>query len=204
MAIATEEVTQWIVRLSHGDQRAAEVLWERYFAKLVHYARRKLGGLPRRAADEEDAALSAMHSFYRGMATRRFDVTDRDDLWKLLVTITARKACAQRRRHLAAKRGGGRVRGESVFRRADQGEDHEPGIGGVLGQEPTPEFASMVAEDCRAMLNHLGDDTLRNVALYTLQGYNTEEIAGKLGCVRRSVERKLERIRDKWSREVVP
>jgi DNA-directed RNA polymerase specialized sigma24 family protein len=204
MSAATEEVTQWVVRLSRGDQQAAQVLWERYFAKLVHYARRKLGGLPRRAADEEDAALSAMHSFYRGMAARRFAVADRDDLWKLLVTITARKACAQRRRHLAAKRGGGRVRGESVFQRADQGEDPEPGIGGVLGREPTPEFAGMVAEDCRALLDRLGDDALRNVALFTLQGYSTAEIAEKLGCVRRSVERKLERIRNMWSREAEP
>jgi len=158
--------------------------------------------LPCRVADEEDVALSAMNSFCRGMVGHRFDeVNDREDLWKLLVTITARKACKQRRLHYADKRGGGAVRGESVFLRVDDGEEHDHGIGQVLGEEPTPELANMVAEDCRHMLDSLGDETLRQVALLTLEGYNTQEIAEKLGCVRRSVERKLERIREKWSRE---
>jgi DNA-directed RNA polymerase specialized sigma24 family protein len=201
MSYATEEVTQWIVRLSRGDERAAQVLWEKYFDKLVRYARRKLEGMPCRASDEEDVALSAMNSFCRGMADRRFDeALGRDELWKLLVTITARKVCAQKRRHFAEKRGAGNVRGESVFLRTDDAE-RDDGIGQVLGSEPTPELANMVAEDCRRMLDGLGDETLQQVARLTLEGYSTQEIAEKLGCVRRSVERKLERIRDKWSRE---
>ena len=51
--MATDELSQWIVRLANGDQQAAQVLWQRYFDKLVRLARRKLGGMPRRAADEE-------------------------------------------------------------------------------------------------------------------------------------------------------
>lgn len=70
----------------------------------------------------------------------------------------------------------------------------------MLGEEPTPELACMVAEDCRLMLDGLEDETLRQVALLTLEGYNIQEIAEKLGCVRRTVDRKLERIREKWSR----
>ena len=160
----------------------------------------KLGGMPRRAADEEDVALSAMHSFCRGMADHRFDeVGDREDLWKLLVTITARKVCAKRR-HFAAKRGGGAVRGESAFFTTAADEENDQGIGGVLGREPTPELANMVAKDCRLLLDRLGDETLRRVAVWTLEGYSTQEIAEKLGCVRRSIKRKVERIREKWSR----
>ena len=106
----------------------------------------------------------------------------------------------QRRRHFAYKRGGGRVRGESVFGDVASGEPRNDGIGAVLGSEPTPDLANMVAEDCRLLLDSLGDETLRNVALWTLEGYSTQEIAEKLGCVRRSVERKLERIREKWAR----
>jgi DNA-directed RNA polymerase specialized sigma24 family protein len=202
---ATEEVSQWIARLTDGDSQAAQVLWEKYFAKLVRFARRKLDGIPLRSADEEDVALSAMHSFCRGMADHRFDqVNDRSELWKLLVTITARKACAQRRRQFAAKRGGGRVHGESIFHRVDQGEDQtDVGIGQILGHEPTPELANMVAEDCRRMLDGLTDPTLRQVAVWTLEGYTIQEIADRLKCVRRSVERKLERIRQKWAKENV-
>jgi RNA polymerase sigma factor (sigma-70 family) len=200
--MAGEEVTQWINQLSGGDQRAAQQLWEAYFHRLVSFARRKLEGLPLRAADEEDVALSAMHSFCRGMEQRRFDrVKDRDDLWKLLVTITARKASAQRRRQYAAKRGGGHVRGESVFHHPQQEDADSDGIGAILGEEPTPELACMVAENCQQMLDGLEDETLQQVALLTLEGYGPEEIGEKLGCVRRTVERKLERIRDKWSRK---
>jgi DNA-directed RNA polymerase specialized sigma24 family protein len=200
----THDITQILQGVWEGDDAAAEIIWRNYFEKLVRLARRKLDQVPRRAVDEEDVALSAMHSFYRGMEGGRFDcLSDRNELWKLLVTITARKACKYRRREYAAKRGGGQVRGESVFLRQEGGEGHEPGIGDILGDEPTPELACMVAENCNEALERLGDDTLRNIAVMTLEGYSTPEIAEKLGCVRRTVERKLERIRDKWSNEQI-
>jgi hypothetical protein len=40
-------------------------------------------------------------------------LADRDDLWRLLVLIMARKASAQMRRDRRQKSGGGRVVGES-------------------------------------------------------------------------------------------
>ena len=58
-------VTQWINRLKAGDPDAAQKLWERYFRRLVGLARKKLRSAPRRAADEEDVALSAFDSFCR-------------------------------------------------------------------------------------------------------------------------------------------
>ncbi len=144
-----------------------------------------------------------MHSFCRNVAEHRCDwVADGEDLWKMLVTITARKACALRRRQFAAKRGAGMVRGESAFLRPKAEEGRDEGIGAVLGEEPTPELAALVAEDCREMLDRLGEEALRQVALHALEGYSTGEIAEKLACTRRTVERKLERIREKWAREI--
>lgn len=202
---AAEQVTQWITKLGRGDPAAAELLWERYFSKLVQLARHELGATPRRAADEEDVALSAMHSFCRGLAEHRFpDLQNDDNLWKLLVTITARKACAERRRHHAQKRGGGHVRGESVFARLDPQQSEAEGIGAVLGREPTPELACMVADDCMRLLDRLGDETLRQVATLTLEGYSTAEIAGQLGILQRTVQRKLNTIREIWSQEILP
>src|SRR5262249_44003183 len=64
-----------------------------YFRRLVGLARKKLRAAPRRAADEEDVALSAFDSFCRGAEQDRFpQLHDRLDLWQLLVLLTARKA----------------------------------------------------------------------------------------------------------------
>ena len=184
-----------MMHLAEGDADAAQKIWNDYFGKLVRLARHKLDGIPRRDSDEEDVALSAMNSFYQGLAQHKFDhLHHRDDLWKLLVTITARKATARRRLYFAQKRGGGWVRGESIFGQPDEAE----GLVRILGAEPTPELAAEVAENCRKLLDQLPDETLRRVALWTLEGYRTEEIAEKLGCVRRTVERKLGRIREIW------
>ena len=88
-----DSVTVWIASLKAGDADAAQKLWQRYFETLVRLARDRLRGAPRTVADEEDAALSAFDSFVRGAARGRYPrLDDRDDLWRLLVTITARKA----------------------------------------------------------------------------------------------------------------
>jgi len=62
------------------------------------------------------------------------------------------------------------------------------------------ELADGVVESCKEMLDALGDPMLRQIAVWTLEGYSTREIGERLGCVRRTVERKLERIRDRWTK----
>jgi DNA-directed RNA polymerase specialized sigma24 family protein len=182
-------VTHWIGRLKAGDHQAAQPLWERYFERLVGLARGKLRGLPRRAADEEDVALSAFDSFCRGAEHGRFpQLRDRHNLWPLLVVITARKALDLRASERRQKRGGGAVRGEAAGYELEQ----------VIGSEPTPEFAAQVAEECQRLLGRLNDAQLRSVAQWKMEGYGNEEIAAKLGCVTRTVERKLRLIRDIW------
>jgi DNA-directed RNA polymerase specialized sigma24 family protein len=198
---AEDEVTRWLAQLGGGDPGAAQALWENYFAKLVRFARRKLRDVPHRTFDEEDVALSALFSFCRGMEEGRFDqLADRDELWKLLITITARKICAQQRHALRSKRGGGHVRGESVFCRADGREEAEAGIADVLGSEPTPELANMLVENTQQLLDSLQDESLAQIARMKLEGWPNDEIARELGCVRRTVERKIERIREKWAK----
>src|SRR6516165_3804153 len=104
---SSHSVSHWIGQLRAGDQVAAQHLWEGYFRRLVGLARCKLQGLPRRAADEEDVALSAFASFCHGVECGRFpQLADRNDLWRLLVTITARKAIHLARDERSQKRGG--------------------------------------------------------------------------------------------------
>ena len=46
----------------------------------------------------------------------------------------------------------------------------------------------------------LKDPGLRQIALWKLEGYTNPEIAAKLDCTVRTVERKLERIRAYWEK----
>ena len=188
-------VSRWLGDLKAGDPAAAQPLWERYFARLVGLARSRLR-LGRRAAahDEEDAALSAFQSFCDGAANGRFpQLSDRDDLWKLLVVITARKAGAHIEREARQKRGGGRV-----LSATDSADDI---FARVVSDEPTPEFAVMAAEECQRLLAKLDDDELRKVAVDRMEGYTNDEIAKRLGCARRTVARRLDFIRRAWEAE---
>ena len=74
----------------------------------------------------------------------------------------------------------------------------------MVGEEPTPEFAAQVAEECRRLLDRLDDETLRQVAVWKMEGYTNDEIAGRLDCSRRTVTLKLDAIRVIWSEEPAP
>jgi DNA-directed RNA polymerase specialized sigma24 family protein len=198
-------VSHWIDRLKAGDPAAAQPLWEGYFQRLVALARGRLEGVPRRAADEEDVALSAFASFCRGVERGRFpQLADREDLWKLLVVLTARKAAHLRRDQRRQKRGGGGVRGESALLPAGGDSGATPALEQVLGPEPTPAFAAEVAEQCQSLLGRLGDDELRAIARWKMEGDTNEEIAARLGCAVSTVERRLRLIRQTWEEEGEP
>lgn len=189
-------VTYWIGQLKRGDARAAQALWERYFQKLVRLAQQKLQGAPRRAADEEDAALLAFDSFCRGVEQGRFpQLADRDNLWDLLVIITARKAIDQRQYERRLKRGGGQVRGESALDQAAEGA----GLQQIESPEPDPAFAAELAEECARLLDRLDDAQLRTIAVRKMEGYTNSEIAAELGCALATVERRLQLIRRLWN-----
>ena len=94
------------------------------------------------------------------------------------------------------KRGGGQVQGESAW--LDGNTEPGPGIEQVVGPEPTPEFAAQVAEEYQRRLDGLGDSQLRSIALWKMEGHSNDEIAARLGCVPRTVERRLQVIRSLW------
>jgi DNA-directed RNA polymerase specialized sigma24 family protein len=197
---AEGSVSRLLGPLRAGDSAAVQQLWERYFRRLVGLARRRLQGAPRAAADEEDVALSAFDSFCRSAEAGRFPrLDDREDLWQLLVVMTARKAGHLVRRERRIKHGGGAVHHASALV-----EDEAAGLAEVVGREPTPEFAAEVAEECRRLLDRLGDAELRTVAVAKMEGYSNAEIAAQLGVVDRTVVRKVRVIRQLWQQKVNP
>jgi DNA-directed RNA polymerase specialized sigma24 family protein len=130
-------------------------------------------------------------SFCTAATQRRFPrLDDRDDLWRVLVTLTERKAADLRRRQRRQKRGGGRVAPEAD-RAGPEGDllDH------LAGAAPTPEFAALIAEEYRRRLEALPEEALRRVAVLKLESYSNQEIAGRIGLGLRSVVRELDLIR---------
>src|SRR5262249_54101877 len=86
-------VSRWLGPLQPGDPAAAQRLGERYFLSLVQLARQRLRQTPPRGADAEDVALSAFDSFFRNAEQGCFpELHDRNNLWRVLAVITARKA----------------------------------------------------------------------------------------------------------------
>ena len=60
---------------------------------------------------------------------------------------------------------------------------------------PSPRTAFIRTEDEQQILDALPDEVLRQIATLRSQGHTNDEIAMILGCARRTVERKVERIR---------
>jgi DNA-directed RNA polymerase specialized sigma24 family protein len=190
-----DPITRWMNQLIAGDRTAVQPLWEAFYRRLIALAQQRLRGMPQRMADREDVALSAFASFCRAAEQGRLpQLIDRDSLWSHLFIYTLRKAHSLLKRERAQKRGGGKVLNEAAL----EGAGGEPGLIEVLGREPTPEMAAVVAEEYRRLLDRLPDAELRSVAQWKLEGYTNDEIAAKFGCVRRTVERMLHLIRGHW------
>ena len=189
-----------------GDRRPAGPLWERYFTRLVQLARTRFARTPTAAASAEDVALDAFASFCRRAEADGFaHLSDRDDLWQILVVLAFRKRCNQIQYERRKRRQpiGGRVFVASALGQ----DDGEAGalLSNMLGREPEPAIVVQAAEECRRLLAELGDEEQpRQVALWKMEGFTNEEIAAQPGRSLPTVERKLARIRRLWHKELTP
>ena len=96
------------------------------------------------------------------------------------------------------------MRGESAL-----GQSDEQMLAQVVGDTPTPEFAAMMAEQWRVLLDLLDDKPrpgppLRELALRKMEGYTNAELAEQFDCSKRTIERGLCLIRGKWKDESGP
>lgn len=193
-------VSEWLRQLEVGESSASEALYQHFCARLHEFARQRLPARVRRGYDEEDVAVSAFNSLFLGVRGQRLSLRARTDFWRLLLKIAERKIAHRIRYELRDKRDLRRLVEDSVFaaepvRGCRQTSN---GSAGLESREPTPEFAAEVAETCDTMLAALPDDVSRKTALLKLENHTDEEIAGKLGCTRRTVQRKLVVIRRTW------
>lgn len=191
---STPSVTTWIGLLRSGDQAAAESLWRRYYAVLIELARAHLAKQLPPDVDAEDIALAAFTDFCRGAKAGRFpQLANREDLWKLLLTLTLRRARDAARRATRERR--------DYRRTVSAGELFdlpEADLDRLAGDAPDPALAAEVADELRFLLARLPGEDLRSVARELLAGYTAPEVALRLGCSLRTVERRWQRIRQFW------
>lgn len=184
------EFESLLTAMQQGDEIAFGAFFETHYERIVRYAKKRIGTFPLRVADEEDIAISAMNSLFRNIEENRYDIQNSMELWKLLVTITNRKLSKQRHAHFAQKRGGGKVRGDSIWQNSGSQED--------FVQRPQGGEMEWI-ETTDVLFQRLDDPKAREVARLLLEGHSIEDVAVELGCVRRTVERKIASIRVIWS-----
>ena len=182
----SQSITRLIRAVQDGSDTAVRPLLAAYFDRLVQLARKRLQNMPGLGGYDEDLALRSFHSVYERLRdpARPLELAGRDDLWRLLATRTISRAIDLIRRHHP----------EEVSREQDFTQ--------LLTREPTPLEAAEVADECRHLLESLPEPELRQIALLKVEGYTNEEIASRLDCVPRTIERKVSRIRLLWKHEL--
>jgi RNA polymerase sigma factor (sigma-70 family) len=159
----------------------------RYWPALVGLARERLHSARTHAADEEDVAQEAFWGFYSSLQAGRLpQLETRHDLLAVLTHIVARKAVNQLKHEKGvARRGSGWRRQSSSLK--DLEDD----------SVPTPLEEALLRDCYRHYLNQL-PERLRDFAELYLAGCTHQEIADRLGCVKRTSERKIAIIRRLW------
>ena len=178
---------------SANSSAAAHELWYFLRRRLVNLSKREVAWAKPTVYDEEDVALSAFSALCVGRQAGRYaEVSDRDEIWRLLAVIAINKARKRRTRENRIRRGGG----------FDRMDDDGKLLESFISSEPAPEFRMAMEEECQRLLGLLKKPELKMVALLKVEGYTNEETARMLGCTRRAVQRRLALIRDFWSEEI--
>ena len=150
----------------------------------------------------DDIAASVFESLWKRADKQTFgdeDLLTSDDLWRLLSKMIRFKTENASRRNAAQKRGGGVLRGESVF----DGIDGEGmGIDNNQGVSLTPDELIQLEEGYTELMEKLDDDVLQKIAVMRIENYKVAEIAGEFNKSERWVKRKLALMRGIWQGEI--
>jgi RNA polymerase sigma factor (sigma-70 family) len=164
-------------RLNAGTESAGEELYTRYIQRLCRVAAELIGDRLKRQYAAEDAAHSALGSFFRGMAQKRYHVDQSARLWSLLVTIM---------RHKIQERGG-KAREDLL-------------VADIISGDPPHEKAVELADAIEAAMAGLKPRHLEICRLFYHEDLSSPEIAARVGCSRWTIRRVLDefggRLRD--------
>jgi RNA polymerase sigma-70 factor (ECF subfamily) len=177
---------QLVERCRTGSESAAAELFNRYVARLLGVARRRIGERMNSRLDPEDVVQSVFRTFFTRLKNDQFEIVDNDDLSKLLVRITLHKTLRQIAYHRAARRNPGQE--------VAQGELSQQDILQIMTKEPTPVTVVTFIDQLDHFLSRLSPEEQQILTL-RLQGHSTDEIAKQINSYDRKVRRVLERVR---------
>lgn len=182
-----------------GDGSALAPIWERYSRDINAIARRLVSQGRLRTGDEEDVVACTFSQLWNAAKHNQLDsVQNREALARLLAKIATQRAIDFLRTENRQIRGGGNVRGDSVFPTDDTGQGI--GFGAVKDDTIPPDLEVMAEEETRKLLRSLDDDELASIAVAKMDGFTNREIGDLLECSLSTVERSLRLIRKKWRR----
>lgn len=186
-----------------SDPKSVERLWNAYYERIRSAVRQRVRDIRRPAASESEVAESALRTFLRRAQEGLFpDLTDEDELWRLLKTIAIRKANDMRKRLLAQRRGGGNAVLNQVDL-ADPSTSGRQGLADAPAGEPAPSLDLEVSEMFNSLLAALPDDRHRDLILLKLQGASVAIIAEHLSTTTRTVQRMTNKIEQAWQSELL-
>ena len=182
-------ITRLIPDLLDRDEVAIGELWRRYVGRMEAVARPVMVGLAPGAGDEQDVAQSAYFAFCEAAANGLApNLESRNELWRLLSTIVRHKATDHVRRESRARRGG---------RGAASVEEFQD----VADRYPSPPQVAQLQEAVDTLFEKLdsaSDPKLKAIAILRLEGAAMQEIADRLDCTVRTVQRKLHILERLW------
>lgn len=191
----------WFSAVCDGDGASTTRLWEDYFERIGRSVAGRLTSQGRRYEDQEDVANSVLRTFFRRASLGQFkELGDKDQLWKLLLTIAIRKANDYRKRSMAQRRGGkDNVLGQNM------GDDSDRMAAIDMVASPNshlPEAELRAQELFDSVMQRMPDDKTRDVVLLHLQGAEKQQIAEMQKCSIRTVERRMQNAIAVWTNAV--
>lgn len=178
-------VSHWIAQAKAGDELALARLHRRYWPALVGLARQRLLGSPI-PSDEEDIAQQAFFGFYEAIKRQRVpQLENRHQFLALLSHIIACKVYNQVNHELTARKGGGRVQSGAQLTTLVEDSAYSP-------------LQEAILKECYEKYVVDMPESLRRHAELFLQGCTRQEIAEKLGCADRTVDRKIALVKEYW------
>jgi len=187
---------QLVADLKLENSAAAQSAWSVFQVRMERFGRKLLNQNLCRFFDEKDLASEVFQKFIESVQLGRCDkMSKMRELWSYIATIMinhARNRCAAA---TCQKRGGGLIRGESIFL-SDTSEalsfDKFPSQGMQW------EITGLHDEYTEHFMSALPNDDLRRITELKLSGYENAEIAKLFSTSTRSIERKLVIIRRCW------